>query len=340
MNKKIFVLVFTLFLVSTFSFAEKMALSPIIVYDRDSSKIECDTDFEEIFYKSLEQEWFSGLISFVKLNASDFGDIYTVLDANKACSAGNFAFILYGFIQKNENSWYGNLKLYSASAKKIEKEFFAGDDISNLQRFISVLTQNLISGIYEITGLAASGQKSSDVVPFRINIPMEVFYWNPLGEKWNKVYTGIAGGTLGIDFIPPQKKLIISKHLIYFSLGMDFSYSFAIGKENSYSLNLHSVQVLTPVLFHVDFNENHSVFIKAAPYYEMEFLDVVEKYEEEEFHFQNMAGVQVGFGYEFTAAKFLKFYAKTDFDFHFSKDNFCDVKVGLGAKFMIYNGRV
>lgn len=340
MNKKSFALIFMLHGICSFIFAEKMALCQVICYDQNSEKIECDTDFENVFYKTLEQEWFSGLISFVKLDAFDFGDIYTVLDANKACSAGNFDFILYGFVQKNENFWYGNLKLYSASTKKIEKEFFASDDIFNLQRFINVLSGNIVSGIYEITGITASEEKPSDLSPFKINIPLDVFYWNPICEKWNKVYTGIAGGTLGIDFIPPQKKLIIFKHLIYFSLGMDFSYNFAIGKENSYPLNLYSVQVLTPVLLHVDFYENHSVFIKAAHYYEMEFLDVVEKYEEEEFHFQNMAGVQVGFGYEFTAAKFLKFYAKTDFDFHFSKDNFCDVKVGLGAKFMIYNGRV
>lgn len=340
MTKRKIVLLFITLLVYSSIFAETMAISTVVVYDQDYSRFECETDFGNIIYKRLEKEWFSGLIAFSSLSVSDYGEVYTVLDANKVCTSWNFDYILYGFVQKNENSWYGNIKLYSLTARKIEKEFFASDEVSHIQRFMNTLCENIISGIYEITGLHVSDEKPSDIIPFRIDIPAEVFYWNPLGTKWNEVYTGIVGGLSGIDFVPPQKRLILFERIIYFSLGADISYCFGIGKENSYPLNLHTIQLLTPAKIHVDFNERHSLYAKVAPYYEIDLLNISEKYKTAELHFQNMAGLEIGLGYEFSALDFFSLYAKTDFDFHFSKDGFFSIKPGFGAKVKVYSGEL
>ena len=108
---------------------------------------------EKELIRKLNSYWFEGLISFELLNSSYYGDVYTVIDANKACDISDSLYLLYGFIQKNEKSWFANLKLYSRNEKKIVKEFFGSDDIDKYDRLLEDLSLKIIDGINEITGL-------------------------------------------------------------------------------------------------------------------------------------------------------------------------------------------
>ena len=187
-------------------------------------------------------------------------------------------------------------------------------------------------------GIHGNSEQPENIIPFSVNLPMEFHYWNPLGEKWNSVFMGIGGAGIGVDFIPPQKKIIIDSSSVYFSLGAGFSYNFGLGKEDMYSLNYHTVQIQTSLTLHTAFNERHAIYLTASLYYEMEFLKIIEKYKDEELHFTNMAGLKAGAGYEFKAGKNISIYTKTDFSFHFSTDNFLSIECGIGTKIKLKEG--
>lgn len=334
MNKKMFINLIIL-LGSAFCFAEKIAVAPLITYDNESSKIVIEYDFQENLSKNLINEWFEGLIEFNKLSAEDYGDVYTTLDANKVCIAGKYDYLIYGFIQKNENSWFGNIKLFSVDAKKIVKEFFASDDIENMERFFQVLKNNVISGLYEITGLDDIGNKTSDGISFKINLLLDGFYWHPIGEKWSSMYMGVGGGFLGIDFVPPQSKKTLFSKLIYLSLGVGASYAYGKETEKSYPLKLQTIQIMLPIYLHLNFSRYNSLFFRFAPYYEFEFLNIIQKYKEEEMYQQVLPGLEVGIGYEFFPLDWFSIYLKCDYSFHLSPDNFSVIKPGLGFKFKL-----
>ena len=199
MNKKICVIVFCLLLIQ-FVFAEKVLISPIIIQDSYGRGIEEFDKFainiNEKLQNDLESYWFEGFFEFETLDESEVGKVLTVLDARNICLTKNEEYLIYGFIQKNDKSWYGNLKLYSKSHKKILKEFFASDDIFSFERFCNTLINNIAYGLKEIAGIEEPINKDDLTEPFCLGISISSFYWNPLSPKWNKVLLGIVGGQL------------------------------------------------------------------------------------------------------------------------------------------------
>lgn len=166
MNKKIYVLGLFFFLFQ-FVFAEKVLISPIITYGRDIEEIDnYAINLKEKLHNDLESYWFEGFFEFETLDESEVGKVLTVLDARNICLTKNEEYIIYGYIQQNDKSWYGNLKLYSKSHKKILKEFFSSDDILSFERFCNTLINNIAYGLKEISGIEETIVKDDLTEPF------------------------------------------------------------------------------------------------------------------------------------------------------------------------------
>jgi len=339
MNKKICVIVFCLLLIQ-FVFAEKVLISPIIIQDSYGRGIEEIDKFainiNEKLQNDLESYWFEGFFEFETLDESEVGKVLTVLDARNICLTKNEEYLIYGFIQKNDKSWYGNLKLYSKSHKKILKEFFASDDIFSFERFCNTLINNIAYGLKDIAGIEEPINKDDLTEPFCLGISISSFYWNPLSPKWNNALMGIAGGQLGVELFMPHERKVSN----YFdtSIRLLTSYSFGKEVEGSYPVKLHNIQFNSSLLERFHFNRNHAVYVGCGPYYELEILTVLEKYKDAKTYFQNMFGLKTILGYELTINKNLVFGTEVAFDFHFSKELFVSIKPSILLTINIYRG--
>lgn len=336
MSKKI-ILTILFVVVAQFSFAEKILITPITIQDAYGREIEIEDDITSNIVTNLNSYWFEGLLEFEKIDKSEFGNILTILDVRNLCVIKNVEYSLYGYIQKNETSWFGNIKLYSKTHKKIIKEFFASDNINYYKRFEDTLKNNIAFGLKELIGLESMLKKDDLIEPFTLGISAGIFYWNPIDSKWQNAYVGVAGGQLGTELFLPYERKVSN----FFNTSIRFmcSYSFGFGNEKVYPLNLHTFQIDSTLIEAFNFNKTHSVYLGLGPYYEIEILSVVEKYEDEKKYYQNMFGLKSLVGYKITANKYISFSSELAFDLHLSSDLYISIKPTLLVNINIFKGK-
>lgn len=338
MNKKIIALLL-LYFSFTKLFAAKMAITPFIIYENAGKKINFDHNPAETIFIELEQYWFEGLLGFSYFSEKNYGLVYTLMDANATCSAENQDYLLYGFVQKNETNWFADVKLYDASKKKLIKEFYSSDDIEHYNRFIENLIRNIIDGLLDITGLSKEEKIKEEQRPMELKLPVSAYYWSPINEKWNRKIIGTAGIKIGADFYPSQKKKIFNSKLIDISIMPKFEWNYGLNHKDVYKLSLNTISIGAPLLFHIHFDNIHTVYTGAGFNYEIELMSIVPKYEEKKFLYQNIFSVEITAGYDFHLNELLELIAETTFDFHLGKSEFVSIKPALGVSFNLFKGR-
>jgi len=322
---KLFVI---LLFIGTKLFSQNAIIVPAIYYDETNKKIAQEKNINSEIYEYLQQYWFQGLLSISKCSEETFGEVNSVIDAQRVCEVSKSTYIVYGYLQQKLTSWYGNLKIYDSLKKKIVHEIFVSDSINEYERFTETLKERVLEGFESIIGMTASENERGR--EFELDLPISAFYWNPIDEKWRNAITGIAGGFIGLEFYPPLENSKLKKLKYDFSFRFTTSYLYGIGKKENYPLNYHSVNVKIPFIFHIYLSQKNSFYIGTGPYYEYEILLIEQKYREIENFSQNMFGMENLIGYKFQASKRISFFFETSFDFHFKKDSYIDVKSGLG----------
>ena len=338
MNKK--VICFTALLFSlVIASASEIKIAPLAVYDGDGNKTEAPYNPSKAIHDELEKRWFGGLINFSHISESKYGIPVTIIDAHKICAGESADYLLYGYVKKNESSWLCEVKLYDANGKKLIKEFFAGDSIDHYDRLINILCQNILFGIEEITGLNKDELRQKKTRPMELRIPVSLFYWSPVDSDWGDKILGIAGVNAGIELYPPQPVIVSNGKLIDFSARFNLSWNIGINKKNTYPLVINTMAISLPVLLHVHFNERHSLYGGFGLAYNIEFMSIKPKYENEKFLYQNIFSFETIAGYEFEINGKAHLFAEMAFDFHLLGDGFVSVKPCLGASFNIFKER-
>lgn len=338
MNKRVFCFTALLFSIVIAS-ASEIKIAPLAVYDSDGNKIEAPYNPSKALYNELEKHWFSGLINFSHIDERKTGIPTTIIDAHKICISENADYLIYGYLKKNESSWLCEVKLYDANGKKIIKEFFAGDSIDHYDRLINILCQNILFGIEEITGLNKDELRQKKIRPMELRIPVSLFYWSPVDSDWGDKILGIAGVNAGIELYPPQPVIVSNGKLIDFSARFNLSWNIGINKKNTYPLVINTMAISLPVLLHVHFNERHSLYGGFGFAYNLEFMNIKPKYENEIFLYQNVFSFETIAGYEFEINDKAHLFAEIAFNFHLLGDGFVSVKPCLGASFNIFKER-
>ena len=318
--------------------AETVLVAPMTVYDQDSNAISMPRNPAEEVYDVISDHWFEGMLSFRMVSSRKYGEIYTTLDASRCCAAEEAEYILFGYVQKNEGSWFASMKLYDANSKKTLREFFSGDDTDHYDRLMKNLSEKILIGLEEVTGLNRSDVLNARIRPFEIKVPVSVFWWNPVAGGWNKRVTGIAGLDAFLEIYPKQPKLSPGGHLLDFSLRPGISDSFALGCDGSYPMIYDAVSLILPLCVHLHFDMRNSLYIGTGPYYEIQLMTYSPKYLPGEFHWQNMFGLEAFAGYEFAAGENIDLFTEVRLDFHFSRDSYLAVKAAVGASFRLYRG--
>ena len=65
-------------------------------------------------------------------------------------------------------------------------------------------------------------------------------------------------------------------------------------------------------------------------------MTMIPRYEDQQFHYQNIFGLETFAGYEFSAGGSVSLFTEIRLDFHFERDSFLAIKTVLGMSFMIF----
>lgn len=338
MNKKNLCLFFATFIFSA-SYAAGIKVAPIAVYDNNGNRVSVPFSPSKAIYEELEKHWFEGLLDFSLVAEKNHAVPMTIIDANKICMAESADYLLYGYIKRNETNWLSEIKLYSASEKKIIKEFFASDSLEHYDRLMNVLCQNILYGIEVVTGFNQDELKRKKARPLKLKIPASLFYWTPVDADWGSRILGIAGASVGLELYPPQPVMVSKEKLIDLSLRLNLLWDIGINKKDSYPLIFNTIEISLPVLLHIHFNEVHSLYGGIGFAYNIELMSVRPKYEDERFLYQNVFSFETIAGYELAINKAVCLFTEVVFDWHMMGDGFVSVKPCLGASFNIFKER-
>lgn len=318
------------------SFASEIMIAPLAVYDGNGDRTVPPSNPSETIRKELDRHWFEGLLNFSCPNESKVSVPVTVVDANRVCITESSDYLLYGYIKKNENSWQAEIKMFSASERKIIKEFFAGDSIEHYDRMLNDLCRNILYGIEEITGLNKDQIREENTREMELNIPASIFYWNPIDNGWGGKILGIAGLSAGADFYPVQKIKIKNGKLVDYSLRLNLAWDIGVNKKETYPLVINSISIALPFLVHAHLDERHTFYGGTGFGYEAEFMSIRPKYEGKKILYQNVFLLETIFGYEYNFNEFINLYTEMAVDNHLMGDGFVAIKTCFGVSFKIY----
>lgn len=321
-----------------FCFADKVNVSSIVCLDESNEKIELKQNPGCRIVELLGKYYFQGLLSFDKLSEGKYGTVNSILDAERCCNVSHCEYLMYGYFQKKQNSWYGNLKLYSGNDKKIIKEFFASDSIDEYDRMIESFVTHIVLYCEELLGLNHEDILVDFIRKCEIRFPSALSYWSPLTEDWRNVYSGVIGTYGGVEIFPPLKTLVI--HSLYFdySAQLRLSYRYGFGADNNYPLNYHEINLEMPVLVHLNFDYRNSIYAGAGISFGYQILEIAEHYKPTSIYYQNMFGYFGMTGYEFLINNIVSIYSEIQLGSHFSNDKYLDIKPSLGVVFSLGNG--
>lgn len=338
MSRKQFLAVCIVFSASLIA-AETMVVSPLIVYDEDNNRLEQEQNPSEGLFSAISSHWFEGLLDFLYLDVSRYGEIYTALDANRLCAAENVSYALFGYIQKKNSYWFGNVKMYDYRAKKVVKEWFSSDELAKYERFLERLSQSIVNGIEEVTGLSKGDAMADGIRPFEMTLPVSFFYWTPLDTKWSSALFGIAGGKIGLEIYLPLPEIVLKSVLLDFSVRLDFGYAYAREADGMYPLQYNAFSVMLPLCAHFHFNKKNALYLGAGAYYEVELLYVTPKYESRQFYYQKILGLEGFVGYEIRTGGVMNFFAEVCVDCHLNGDEFIAIKPTVGFSCNLYRSK-
>lgn len=338
MSKKFFsiVLCFLFFLFSLSG--ETILVAPVVVYDKESKRIETKEDPSVIMCREFSSRWFEGLIHFENLGRKKYGEILNILDASRVCTAENVEFMLYGYIQNNEGNWFGNIKLYDSQKKKIIKEFYCADSLEHYERFLASLAHNILEEITELTGIESDTLNKTDIRPVELTLPVSLFYWTPVDPKWNSRILGIAGTEIAAEFYPQQPLISIKEKQIDFSIRLVLFWDCGINQRKCFPLFMNNISVYSSAVIHVHFDKQHSVYAGAGPGYALELIKIEPKYEDPKLYYQNAFYVECLSGYEFCFNDKLNFFAENALAFYMTGGQLVTIKQKLGVSFHIFGG--
>lgn len=333
--KKHFLIILISFLFSTFLFSEDIFISKISAFNSNGENIVLINRPESIISKKTNDFWFNSLIDFKLAPQNKTGTITSTYEAIRACNLLKCNFIIYGYVRKENNSWYGELKLFNAETKKVQQQFFASDDINNYERMVEDLASKI--SLYFIADLKIPDKDDNkNIRNFECRMPFSLNFWMPLEEKWFDSLIGISGFNFGIELFPEMRRKIYKKQIYDYSIRPELSYSIGIGNPNKYSLIYNSFDFSLPIILNLYHNQSHFFKIGIGPVYELNLLQFSPKYDDQIFVTQNQGGLVLLFGYEYKLNDNWKFSTELDTKVYVIADTLISTNLRIGVSKTLY----
>ena len=334
-NKKSFLCVLV-FLLLIPVFSEDIYISKLNIYNEKGENVIVLQKPESVIVEQTQNYRFNSLVSFKVAEVSKTGPVTSSLEASKACETLKAEHLIYGYLRKEVNSWYAELKLYNAKTKTVEQDFFASDDIDNYQRMLINLGDKIslyFQKTYKI------GEKPKELIAlrdFEISFPFSLSYWTPLDSAWNDVLVGVVGLNAGLEFFPPMEQKIFKTRIYDYSFRPEFSFELGVGRQSRYPGTYYSFIINIPIILNLYYSDIHLLKLGAGLNYELQLLDVLPKYDDPVFDIQNQVGFIFLCGYEYKLKEGWKLSAEIDTKIYLIPDGFLNVTLRIGANYSFY----
>lgn len=330
-NKQILLLV-SMILLSTKCFSSKITIVQFAGYEEDTGK-EFYTKINGDIYDQLSGYSFDGLISFSTPHQNT-PIVYSSLEAIQVAQLLSSDYLLYGYIRKTTNSYFVEVKLYNFHTGTIEKLFFSSDDLENYNRLVFTLSKNIAEYFCLLLDIELE-KGSGDIKKLTLDIPVSVGYWSPIKKDWIGEFLGIVGTGFGLQLFPELSFSFIKNTSIELSIGLEFQYRFALGRDKLEPAYLHSVHIASPVLLNCSFKPRHSLFLGLGPLYGLDILLICQRYREQETIVSNSYGLRTSLGYSYQLHPVCKIITGLDIDGYFTRNTSPTISCKVGCSFNV-----
>jgi len=319
------------FFISVFLSAEKLAVSPFLyVNDSDTDFVKKEENMSYKIYEVLLKSEISEYLTITWLKDSEYNKVYGLSDAARIAS-GNFRYVLYGYLRKNENYDFCSVKIYDGEQRKIVREFVCAETSEYSGRMETLLESDVLMWFCEILGIKTPVE-IKPLVPSELSLGLSACCWFPLTECWQENLLGIAGASLFLDYSLPL--CADKKTFPVFGIGIKTGaeYLYGSGWENPYINDWQRISGKLSGCGKLWISKNNCFLFQSGFLFEYEILNYMEKYDNRDFECQFMPGLSFALGYEVDLSKKIKFFCFTESDFHLSNDYFVILKSDLGIK--------
>jgi hypothetical protein len=195
------------------------------------------------------------------------------LDALHLSNEFSLDYIIYGFIEKNEYSIHGELKLFDSKKQEIIRVFYSTDNADKLAR----LSRDLVSKIEEyfksIFNMPLPGKKiktgpSHGIISFVLGAG----YWTPVTSKWNEYNLGLYSIDLHTRLIPTRPREGTGFRGFYFRTGLVSTFFHSMNREGYEQYNLYTFTFGIPAALCADIGTKHTLGLGLEPQFTIDYL--------------------------------------------------------------------
>jgi hypothetical protein len=309
-----------------------ITLLPVVSYNEGKVSDEFK-DFHHELTAELQKMSFDGLVFFSDLRSVD-GQVMSTMDAAEICNKNNLEFVIFGFISKNGENISGQLKLYDANKRKIIENFYGSDSETEMTRLVLTFKEHICDYIKERTGVEPL-PKTKEYAKWGFYFPLTVGYWTFYNGVWPAAFDEIIRAKTGVDFRPAISISAFRNKEIFFTLGVEAAFQYAMGNENYYPANLYTIEILIPINVCLNFSKNNNMNLGLGPAYEFEILQITKKYENSSTLTDNRLGLYLQCAYSYKVSKIISLNAGTESTLFFYKDSPSWVSFNIGMSFNI-----
>lgn len=335
--KKVFLSMFFLMSIC-YAYSECVPIAEVVIYDDDGNIVSNHRSVSKDLCEWLSKKWFDGCVEFTSVSQSKTGPVTSSFDAIKACNLIESQYIVYGYLKKSSVNYYCELKLYNKEIAKVQKVFFATDDLDNYDRLVMDVSDKIENYFIESFGIKTEADKADDLHLFELALPASIYYWGPINNDWSDVLMGIIGINTGIEMYPCLPVKYVKNRQLDISFRLLIDYRYGMGAPNSYSMNYHALAFQTPIVFNYYLDKKKSVSFGMGPLYEFDFAQIEKKYENSIWLRQNQFGLEFLVGYYYYFTDNIKLRMELESDFYMIDYSYCLLKPHLGIVWNFYRG--
>jgi hypothetical protein len=221
---------------------------------------------------SLSQLFAWSTIKFLKLKKKA-APPKSFLDALHLSNELSLDYIIYGFIEKNEYSIHGELKLFDSKKQEIIRIFYSTDNTDRLTRLIGDLISKIEEYFKSIFNMPLPGEKikaapSHGIISFVFGAG----YWTPATSEWNEYNLGLYSIDLHTRFIPTRPPEGARFRGFYFRTGLVINFFHSINRAGYEHYNLLTFTFGIPAALCADIETKHTLSLGLEPQFTIDYL--------------------------------------------------------------------
>lgn len=229
-----------------------------------------------ILTNDLRNLWFDNAISFEEITELDTD--CSAAEMTLHAQRSGFAFIIYGFLEKDDSKCSAELRLLNVDSRKTDKFFYASDELDSIPR----LSKTLASHIHEYLCERFSINETEFKRFYKLDLTLSGGYWTYTYPTWADLFLGIVNSRIGMEFHPALDFKFRKNDTIDFSIAFNAGYRYGKGKDDRYNALFHGTDFSLPIMFNWNPTEIHSLKFGIGPAFQLGFVKWTPLYEDEE----------------------------------------------------------